>query len=77
MFRCDNCGSGYSVRAKSEALDSCPRCLAREGLNSPLIFELGLRGTAEGAAGGDQVQLGDDVTLQRRPLREGSEVEAA
>ena len=40
MFRCDNCGSGYSMRAAS-SWDCCPRCLAREKVNVPLSFELG------------------------------------
>lgn len=39
MFRCDNCGSGYSARAA--AWESCPRCYAREGVNVPLSFEIG------------------------------------
>ncbi len=43
MFRCDNCGSGYSVTAAS-SWESCPRCLAREKVHSPLTFELGWRG---------------------------------
>lgn len=40
MFRCDNCGSGYSAQAAS-AWASCPRCLAREKIQVPLTFELG------------------------------------
>lgn len=40
MFRCDNCGSGYSAQAAS-SWTSCPRCLAREKIQVPLIFELG------------------------------------
>ena len=43
MFRCDNCGSGYSVMAAS-SWDACPRCLAREKVSVPLTFELGWRG---------------------------------
>jgi hypothetical protein len=43
MFRCDNCGSGYSVRMAS-TWDSCPRCLARDKIEAPLSFELGWRG---------------------------------
>lgn len=52
MFRCDNCGSGYSIQAAA-SWDSCPRCLARERINVPLSFELGWRGgdrVAEAAA---------------------------
>ncbi len=40
MFRCDNCGSGYSAQAAS-SWTSCPRCLAREKIQVPLTFELG------------------------------------
>lgn len=54
MFRCDNCGSGYSMRAAS-SWDSCPRCLAKDRVNVPLTFELGW--------------LGDDRRLEKRPAR--------
>ena len=40
MFRCDNCGSGYSAQAAS-SWTSCPRCLAKEKTQVPLTFELG------------------------------------
>ena len=40
MFRCDNCGSGYSTQAAS-SWTSCPRCLAKEKVQIPLTFELG------------------------------------
>jgi hypothetical protein len=40
MFRCDNCGSGYSTQAAS-SWTSCPRCLAKDKLQVPLTFELG------------------------------------
>jgi len=40
MFRCENCGSGYSAQAAS-AWTSCPRCLAKERVQVPLTFELG------------------------------------
>jgi hypothetical protein len=40
MFRCDNCGSGYSAQAAS-SWTSCPRCLAKERIQVPLAFELG------------------------------------
>jgi len=40
MFRCDNCGSGYSSQAAS-SWASCPRCLAKERIQVPLTFELG------------------------------------
>lgn len=40
MFRCDNCGSGYSAQAAS-SWTSCPRCLAKDKIQVPLTFELG------------------------------------
>lgn len=40
MFRCDNCGSGYSAQAAA-SWTSCPRCLAKEKVQVPLTFELG------------------------------------
>jgi DNA-directed RNA polymerase subunit RPC12/RpoP len=40
MFRCENCGSGYSAQAAS-SWTSCPRCLAKEKVQVPLTFELG------------------------------------
>lgn len=40
MFRCDNCGSGYSTQAAA-SWTSCPRCLAKEKIQVPLTFELG------------------------------------
>jgi hypothetical protein len=40
MFRCDNCGSGYSAQA-APSWTSCPRCLAKEKVQVPLAFELG------------------------------------
>ncbi len=52
MFRCDNCGSGYSAQAAA-SWTSCPRCLAKERVQVPLAFELGWqrqRGQAEAAA---------------------------
>lgn len=40
MFRCDNCGSGYSTQAATSST-ACPRCLAKERVQVPLAFELG------------------------------------
>ncbi len=40
MFRCDNCGSGYSTQAAT-SWTSCPRCLAKDKVQVPLTFELG------------------------------------
>jgi hypothetical protein len=57
MFRCDNCGSGYSMKAAA-SWESCPRCLAKERINAPLNFELGWKGRsdAERAAEGTQLE---------------------
>ena len=43
MFRCEVCGSGYSMRAAT-SWECCPRCLARDNVTVPLNFELGRRG---------------------------------
>jgi hypothetical protein len=59
MFRCDNCGSGYSMRAAS-SWESCPRCLAKERINVPLSFELGWRG-GDLPAKADDGQLGSAI----------------
>lgn len=49
MFRCDNCGSGYSAQAMG-SWTCCPRCLAKERVQVPLTFELGWRRQAKGPA---------------------------
>ena len=62
MFRCDNCGSGYSAQAAS-SWTSCPRCLAKEKIQVPLSFELGWQRqdthgpTAGGAAKAAEAQV--------------------
>jgi DNA-directed RNA polymerase subunit RPC12/RpoP len=48
MFRCDNCGSGYSAQAAT-SWTSCPRCLAKEKVQVPLTFELGWQQPGTGA----------------------------
>lgn len=58
MFRCDNCGSRFSVMAAAR-WDACPRCLAREQLRVPLTFELG-RGAVESAGEEPQPEEGRD-----------------
>jgi hypothetical protein len=65
MFRCENCGSGYSIRAAS-SWECCPRCLARDRVTVPLTFELGWRGE------GDRKSL----PVKRLPL-EADSVEAS
>ena len=79
MFRCENCGSGYSMRAAS-SWESCPRCLAREKITVPLTFELGWRGTAEasrkGSADAQPTPL-KRVSLDRGSVEEPSDLEVA
>lgn len=48
MFRCDNCGSGYSTQAASSWI-SCPRCLAKDKVQIPLSFELGWQRQSDAA----------------------------
>jgi hypothetical protein len=55
MFRCDNCGSGYSTQAAS-SWTSCPRCLAKEEVQVPLTFELGWRRPGDPAPTPAQVE---------------------
>jgi hypothetical protein len=45
MFRCDNCGSGYTTQTAS-TWDFCPRCLAKSKEKIPLSFELGWRSSS-------------------------------
>lgn len=67
MFRCDNCGSGYSVQAAS-SWQSCPWCLAKERINIPLSFEFGWSA--------DETAEVEDPARLERPL-EGSAPEKA
>ena len=55
MFRCDNCGSGYSAQAAA-AWTSCPRCLAKEKIQVPLSFELGWQRRDGKASAGAEAQ---------------------
>jgi len=52
MFRCEGCGSGYSVQAAA-TWDSCPRCLAKEQVHVPLTLEFGWRRQAVDPLGAD------------------------
>ena len=45
MVRCGRCGAGYGM--ESANLESCPRCLAKDGVRSPLNWQL--RGGERGA----------------------------
>jgi hypothetical protein len=62
MFRCDNCGSGYSAQAAS-SWTSCPRCLAKEKVQVPLSFELGWQRQEMH----DQMPSGSSDGSQREP----------
>lgn len=64
MFRCDNCGSGYSMRAAS-SWECCPRCLAKERINVPLSFELGWRGGDHPEARKDELSVAGEVPSPR------------
>lgn len=39
MFKCDRCGSRYSSM-HAATIESCPRCLIRERVSSPLAFTI-------------------------------------
>jgi hypothetical protein len=70
MFRCDNCGSRFSIMAAAR-WDACPRCLARDQVRVPLTFELGGRAADTGdeepqpeeRSGGDD-DSGRDATIR-------------
>lgn len=64
MFRCENCGSGYSTRAAS-SWKACPRCLARDKVSVPLTFELGWRRSNPLGAPPEESEL-----RKRDPLRQ-------
>jgi hypothetical protein len=65
MFRCENCGSGYSAQAAS-SWESCPRCLAKNRINVPLRFELGWRqGDREDEEVDTQLGLSSADALER------------
>jgi len=53
MFRCESCGSGYSVQAAA-TWDSCPRCLAKERVHVPLTLEFGWRRQVADLLGSDE-----------------------
>jgi len=79
MFRCENCGSGYSMRAAS-SWEACPRCLARDRVTVPLTFELGWRGAGQGSekesADAQPASL-KRISLDRGSVEEPSDVEIA
>jgi hypothetical protein len=38
MVRCGRCGTGFGVA--TAILESCPRCMAKEGVAAPLTWQL-------------------------------------
>ena len=64
MFRCESCGSGYSMRAAS-SWEACPRCLARDKVTVPLTFELGWRGSDSGESQGGRSLPPKRIALDR------------
>jgi hypothetical protein len=45
MFKCERCGCGF--RFVNTADEHCPRCRARDGVTSPLVFSPISRGEVE------------------------------
>jgi len=39
MFRCERCGSSFSA-TRAARTEHCPRCLGRDGVESPLSFSM-------------------------------------
>jgi len=77
MFRCEKCGSGYSMRAAS-SWEACPRCLARDKVTVPLTFELGWRSREAGEQPQPSSRLPlKRIPLDRTPAEEPTEVDAA
>jgi DNA-directed RNA polymerase subunit RPC12/RpoP len=64
MFRCDNCGSGYSAQAAS-SWTSCPRCLAKERVQVPLTFELGWQRQEDKAQAAPMADAADAQVVAR------------
>lgn len=61
MFRCESCGSGYSVQAAA-TWGSCPRCLAKERVQVPLTLEFGWRRQVGELSGLDEEDRLDSAT---------------
>lgn len=39
MFTCSRCGTSFNATIAATA-ENCPRCRARDGVESPLVFKL-------------------------------------
>src|SRR4051794_6308373 len=62
MFRCERCGSGFSpIRVTTD--DSCPRCLARDGVRSP--FDFAPFSATSSKACDDQVEASRDEEVEQ------------
>jgi hypothetical protein len=48
MFRCERCGSSFSA-TRAARTEHCPRCLGRDGVESPLSFSMFERSALERA----------------------------
>lgn len=67
MYTCERCGTSFG--RQTPVVESCPRCLAREGVRVTLTFKLFRDVPREGAA--------TPIPLHPRTARSGSGLEAA
>lgn len=67
MYTCERCGTSFG--RQTPVVESCPRCLARDGIRVALTFKLFKDVPHEGA--------GTPIPLRPRTARDGSGLEAA
>ena len=67
MYTCERCGTSFGRRAP--VVESCPRCLARDGIRVALTFKLFKDVPRESTV--------DPIPLHPRTARPGSGLEAA
>ncbi|HYC82662.1 MAG TPA: hypothetical protein VEB65_12790 [Solirubrobacterales bacterium] len=67
MYTCERCGTSFGRR--TPVVESCPRCLARDGIRVALTFKLFKDVPRENA--------GTPIPLPPRTARAGSGLEAA
>lgn len=67
MYTCERCGTSFGRR--TPVVESCPRCLARDGIRVALTFKLFKDVPRENA--------GTPIPLHPRTARAGSGLEAA
>lgn len=67
MFYCERCGTKFNAGAATDAL-ACPRCRTKDGVFSPLTFEIFDRAALR-AVGTDPTRggVGEGVTEDRSP----------